>query len=95
MTEKAYLNSVYDVIEHLVGKDLLDTSKRLITNYIEGSREMSLAGKARDAITRYLQADIPTLDEIRRKSEASNLKKLDHLVLKMEYEADLLQKNMY
>ncbi len=94
MTEKAYLNSIYNVIENLVGKDLLDTSKTLITNYIEGSREVSLAGKARDAITRYLQADIPTLDEIRKKSVTSNLNKLDHLLLKMEYEADLLQKNM-
>ena len=95
MTEKAYLNSIYDVIEHLVGKELLDTSKRLITNYIEGSREMSLTDKARDAIVRYLQTDIPTLDEIRKKSETSKLNKLDHLVLKMEYQADLLQKNVY
>lgn len=94
MTEKAYLNSIYNVIEHLVGKELPDTSKRLITNYVEGSREMSLAGKARDAITQYLQANIPTLDEIRKKSKTSKLNKLDHLLLKMEYEADLLQKNM-
>jgi hypothetical protein len=94
MNEKAYLNSVYRVIEHIIGKELLDTSKRLIANYIEGSREMSLAGKARGAITRYLQADIPTLDELRKKTKVS-LNKLDHLVLKMEYEADLLQKNMY
>ena len=94
MTEKAYLDSIYKVIENLVGKELLDTSKTLITNYIEGSREMSLADKARDAIMRYLQADIPTLDEIRKKSETSNLNKLDHLLLKMEYQADLLQKNM-
>jgi len=94
MTEKAYLISIYNVIEHLIGKELPDTSKRLITNYIEGSREMSFADRARDAITRYLQADIPTLDEIRKKSKTSTLNKLDHLLLKMEYEADLLQKNM-
>ena len=95
MSEHAYLISIYKVIEHIIAKDLLDTSKQLIRNYIEGSREMSPAAKARDAITRYLQADIPTLDEIRKKSTIAKLNRLDHLVLKMEYEAELLQKNMF
>ena len=94
MNEQRYLASIYHVIEHIIGKELLDTSKRLIRNYIEGSHEMSLSGKARDAITRYLQDEIPTLEEIRNKSKVSKLNKLDHLLLKMEYEADLLQKNM-
>jgi hypothetical protein len=94
MSEQSYLISIFNVVEHLIGKDLPETGKRLIINYIQSSREVSPASRARGAVTRYLQADIPSLEEIREKSRASKLSKIDHLVLKMEYEADKLQKQM-
>ncbi|HUV07554.1 MAG TPA: hypothetical protein VMX75_07475 [Spirochaetia bacterium] len=70
----------------MIKKELPDTSKRLIVYYLNESKSESMAAKARDSIVRYLQTDIPTLDEIRKRSRTSELTKLDHLILKMEYE---------
>jgi hypothetical protein len=91
MGKSKYLQAVFDIIECLIKKELLDTGKNLIIYYMEGSDEESFAGRARDAITRYAQLDIPTLQEIRDKSEVSELGRLDHLVLKMEYESTFMQ----
>ena len=48
------------------------------------------AEKARAAIWKYTQTVLPALDAIRRKSTSQKLDKLDHLVLKMEWEASRL-----
>jgi hypothetical protein len=87
MNVSKYLKSIFDIVEYMIKKELPSTGKNLITYYIEGSHEDSMQGKARDAITRYTQMEIPTLDEIRQKSDVSQLSQLDHLILKMEYEA--------
>ncbi len=87
MGEKEYLDSIFNLVEHETEHELLDTSKRLLINYIERAPEGSMAGKARNAVVRYLQKSIPTLDEIRNKSREHELEELDHLVLKMESEA--------
>jgi hypothetical protein len=87
MGEQEYLDSIYRLVEHIIEHELLDTSKRLLINYIERSPEPTMAEKARAAVVRYLQKSIPTLDEIRSKSKTTDLNELDHLILKMEYEA--------
>ncbi len=56
-------------------------------NYIDEAPENNLAERARTAIRRYMQKEIPTLDELRKKTQTEELSKMDHLVLKMEYEA--------
>ena len=88
MRGSRYLESIFDIVEYMIKTELLDSSKILIMKYVEGSAKNSMAVKARDAVTRYTQTDIPTLEEIRRKAKNSKLGPLDHLVLKMEFESE-------
>jgi hypothetical protein len=71
--------------------ELRTTSKKLIINYINESKHLHLIDRARVAVKRYTQEDIPSLEEIRAKSEREELSLLDHLLLKMEYEARRLE----
>ena len=82
-----YLNSIYWVIERIIGTTLLDTSKNLILYYLEGSERTTLIGKAREAITKYTSREIPSLEEIREKSKTSPMDPLDRLILNLEYES--------
>jgi hypothetical protein len=86
----SFLLSIFAVIEHLNKSELPNTSKRLIINYVNGAEGEDPAGKARAAIWKYTQTVLPTLDAIRKKSTSQKLDKLDHLVLKMEWEASRL-----
>jgi hypothetical protein len=49
-----------------------------------------MAHKARTAIWKYTQTVLPSFESIRQKSTSQKLDRLDHLVLKMEYEASRL-----
>lgn len=85
--EMSFLLSIFAVIEHLNKSDLTNTSKKLIINYVNEASGEGMAQKARTAIWKYTQTVLPSLDSIRQKSTSQKLDKLDHLVLKMEYEA--------
>ena len=87
MKESAYFRSIFDVVEFMIGKKLPDTGKRLIINYIESSASVTMAGRARDAVMRYTQEDIPTLDEIRQRHAVDEMSRMDHLVLKLEFQS--------
>jgi len=71
--------------------ELRNTSKKVILNYLNESHHPELIKRARYAVTRYIQDDIPSLEEIREKSHHTELDGLDHLILKLEYEARQLQ----
>ncbi len=71
--------------------ELRNTSKKIILNYLNESRHPQLIYRARAAVVRYIQDDIPSLEEIREKSRISELDAVDHLILKLEYEAQRLQ----
>lgn len=85
--EMSFLLSIFAVIEHLNKSDLTNTSKKLIINYVNEASGEGMAQKARTAIWKYTQTVLPSLDSIRQKSTSQKLDRLDHLVLKMEYEA--------
>ncbi len=85
--EMSFLLSIFAVIEHLNKSDLTNTSKKLIINYVNEASGEGMAQKARTAIWKYTQTVLPSLDSIRQKSISQKLDRLDHLVLKMEYEA--------
>lgn len=87
MSEMSFLLSVFAVIEHLNKSELPNTSKRLIINYVNEASGAGMAEKARAAIWKYTHTMIPTLAALRQKAVSQKLAKLDHLVLKMEYEA--------
>ena len=88
----SFLLAVFAIIEHLNKSELTTTSKKLIIAYVNEASGGSLAGKARTAVRRYAQTNLPSLDSIREKSRTVELDELDHLVLKLEYEASRLSK---
>ncbi len=86
MTDK-FLSSIFAIIEYMTEAELSNTSRQLIIRYLEDSTQPMHAERARHAVERYTQNNIPTLEEIRKKSKAKELGALDHLILKMEYQA--------
>jgi len=91
MGEMSFLISLFAVIEHLNKSELTTTSKKLLIAYVNEASELTAVEKARAAVHRYTQTSLPTLDHIREKSRAGKLDALDHLVLKLEYEASRLR----
>jgi len=87
----SFLLAVFAIIEHLNKSELTTTSKKLIINYVNEATGESPVDKAREAVRRYTDTVIPTLESIRTKSRTVKLDKLDHLVLKLEYEASRLR----
>ncbi|HDQ14508.1 MAG TPA: hypothetical protein ENN41_06815 [Sediminispirochaeta sp.] len=79
------------MIEQLTGMELRTSSKNLLLNYLKESHHPLLIERARYTIVRYLQDDIPSLQEIQVKSRYEELDAVDHLILKLEYEAKCLQ----
>jgi hypothetical protein len=90
MGEMSFLLSVFAIIEHLNKSELTTTSKKLIISYISEADGEGLAEKARSAVRKYTQTVLPSLESIRGKSATQKLDALDHLVLKMEYQASRL-----
>ena len=88
--EMSFLLSIFAVIEHLNKSELTNTSKKLIINYVNEASGEGTAQKARAAIWKYSQTVLPSLESIRQKTTSQKLDRLDHLVLKMEYEASRL-----
>lgn len=92
MGEMSFLLALFAVIEHLNKSELTTTSKKLLIAYLNEASGVSYSDKARIAVRRYSQTVLPTLENIREKSRTVELDALDHLVLKLEYEASRLSK---
>ena len=90
MSEMSFLLAVFAVIEHLNKSELTTTSKKLIINYVNEANGERVVEKAREAVRRYTETVLPTLESIRTKAKTVKLDKLDHLVLKLEYEGSRL-----
>jgi hypothetical protein len=87
MGEMGFLLSVFAIIDHLNKSELTTTTKKLIMTYIQEAPGATPAEKARSAVYRYAHVVLPALEALREKSRIAKLDKLDHLVLKMEYQA--------
>lgn len=88
--EKKLFAALFAVIESITLAELTNTSKHLIINYYTEADGVTPADKARAAIIRYTQCKtLPLLEEMRRKTP-DQLSKLEHLVLKLEFEAKKL-----
>ena len=92
MSEMSFLIAIFAIIEHVNKSELTTTSKKLIIAYVNEATGLSFVEKARTAVRRYTQLVLPSLESIREKSRTVELDSLDHLVLKLEYEASRLQK---
>jgi hypothetical protein len=87
VSETRFYNSFFELVEMITANTINVSSKRLLMNYIVEAQDAQLGQRARSAIRRYMQKELPSLDELRLKSKSEELSRLDHLVLKMEYEA--------
>jgi hypothetical protein len=90
--EMGFLLAVFAIIEHVNKSELPPTSKKLIVIYVNEASELSMVEKARAAVWRYAHIALPTLESIREKAKTKKLDALDHLVLKLEYEASRLSR---
>ena len=90
VSEMSFLLAVFAIIEHLNKSELTTTSKKLIIAYVNEAAGHEKVEKARQAVQRYTETVLPTLHSIRQKARIAKLDKLDHLVLKLEYEASRL-----
>ncbi len=90
----SFLTTVFNLVEFLGKTTLTTTSKKLLISYLNEAPEEGWAERVRSSIQRYMQKDMPTLEEIRQKSGETELSKMDHLVLKMEYEASRLRQGV-
>ena len=90
MKTDRYLRSVFTLIENIIHIELSDQGRGVIENYLDTAAAVDMAEKARYAIYRYTQIELPSLEEIRQKNKNESLSDMDHLILKMEYEAKLL-----
>ena len=87
MNYEKVLRVVFKIIELINETELKNYSKNLVHAYFKESTFRSAIGKAREAIIRHTQfKELPTLKEIQEKS-VDQLDELDHLLLKLEYEA--------
>ena len=89
----SFLLAVFGIIEHLNKSELTTTSKKLLIAYLNETKGTSFSDRAREAVRRYTQTVLPSLESIREKSRTVELDELDHLVLKLEYEASRLSKS--
>ena len=91
MSEMSFLLAIFAIIEHLNQSELPTTSKKLIINYVNEAADLSAVEKARAAVRRYTQIVLPSLESLREKAKTKKLDTLDHLVLKLEYQASRLR----
>ena len=88
--EKNLLHAVFAVVEFINKAELPIPGKRLIMSYFDGAGGDTSSAKAREAIIRHTGCRVlPALADLRNKT-VSQLDKLDHLVLKVEFEAKKL-----
>ncbi len=91
LSEMSFLLSLFAIIEHVNKSELTTTSKKLIIAYVNEASEQTMLEKARAAVQRYTEMVLPSLESIQEKSRTQKLDALDHLVLKLEYEASRLR----
>ena len=90
MGKIAYLRSIFTIIEKIIHIEMSDQGRGIIENYLDTAAADDYAEKARYAIYRYTQQELPSLDDIRKKNKTGELTEMDHLILKMEYESKQL-----
>ncbi len=79
--------AIFETIEFITQMELRVSSKRLILGYFNMSQQPDSPSRARHAVERYTQTDLPTLEELRNRKAKQSLTRLDRLVMTMEIEA--------
>lgn len=86
MGREAFRTAIFEAIEYITQMELRASSKRLILGYFNMSKRQDSPARAREAVERYTQTELPTLDEIRKRNEEQSMTRLDRLIIAMENE---------
>ncbi|MBN1523215.1 MAG: hypothetical protein JW904_01925 [Spirochaetales bacterium] len=87
MNESRLICVIFQIVEFINEAEMTNSGKMLVINYFQEALYNNHSQKAREAIIRYTQCKtLPSLEEIRQKT-ADQLTPLEHLLLKMEFEA--------
>jgi hypothetical protein len=89
LNQMPFLNAVFAVIEFITKAELTNTSKKLVISYLNQSPHLPLIERARQAIVRYTQTEIPTPDQIHQDPQPSQM--LKQLMQRLEGEASKLR----
>lgn len=92
MSKESLRKAIFDVIEHVTQMELRASSKNLILQYFNMSAGESSRERARVAVERYAQVELPPRSEIVARHRENRLTRLDKLVASMEAEADRFDK---
>lgn len=87
MGREALRTAIFDTIEYVTQMELRVSSKRLILGYFNMSKMENSPLRAREAVERYTQTELPTLGEIQIRNRENRMTRLDKLILAMEGEA--------
>lgn len=88
MSRDSFRKALFCVIEKMLDTELRASSQDLILNYFNESAETTSLERARDAVERYTQKELPRPAELSERERAGTLTKLDRLVLAMNLEAE-------
>jgi len=91
MSNIAYLRSIFAIVERLIHIEMTDQGRAVVENYLKSAAAESYSEKARYAIFRYTEVELPSLEDIQAKNKTGTLTEMDHLILKMEYQAKQLE----
>ncbi len=87
MGKEEFRTAIFDTIEYITQMELRVSSKRLILGYFNMSQMQDSAQRARSAVERYTQNELPALQSILARRRTNTMTRLDRLVLAMENEA--------
>jgi len=91
-SESLLLDAVFELVERVTGAEMTNSARRLIIEYYREAPGATPSERARQAVRRYAQWDVPPLDEIRERHAAGAMEDVDWRVLKVEHIAAKLRR---
>jgi hypothetical protein len=85
VSESLLIAAVFELVERVTGAEMTNSARRLIIEYYREAPGATPSERARQAVRRYAQWDVPSLDEIRERHQAGTMEDVDWRVLKMEH----------
>ncbi|UCF99117.1 MAG: hypothetical protein JSV89_06160 [Spirochaetaceae bacterium] len=87
MSVASFLQAVYELAELLIGEGLSDQARHLIRGYFDDAGNLGLSERALYAVSRYTNAELPSLDSVLRKARGSDLSRIEALIRRIHDEA--------
>jgi hypothetical protein len=87
MRAAAFFGAVYELVELLTGEAPSHQAQRLIRSYLEDAGDVGLSERGLYAVSRYTQAQLPSLEAVLRKPSGSELSRTESLIRRIHEEA--------